>query len=80
MGSRLRTAFARWQRSSYSARIMSSEDPPFIPPSPATAPIVLVDSDHNQTTLTISNGDIIASALTGPNAGKTVNLTYGKWV
>lgn len=27
----------------------------------------------------IDGGDVVATQVTGPNAGKTVNLTYGKW-
>jgi hypothetical protein len=29
--------------------------------------------------LCVTGGDLVVTALTGPNAGKSVNLTYGKW-
>lgn len=45
----------------------------------ATSPIRLVDASGNETHLSIENGDLIAKAIDGPNAGKSVNLTFGKW-
>lgn len=33
----------------------------------------------NSVMLTLANGDIVATQKHGPNAGKSVNLTYGKW-
>lgn len=41
--------------------------------------ILLKDADGNVTQLTLENGDLIATALKGPNYLKKVNLTYGKW-
>jgi hypothetical protein len=29
--------------------------------------------------LSCVNGDLVATAISGPNTGKSVNLTYGKW-
>jgi hypothetical protein len=41
--------------------------------------ILLTDAQGNVTQLSLENGDLIISALKGPNYGKRCNLTYGKW-
>lgn len=41
--------------------------------------VLLVDAQGNITQLWLSNGDLMATAIEGPNAGKSVNLTYGQW-
>lgn len=41
--------------------------------------LLLKDAQGNVTQLTLENGDIIATALKGPNYGKKCNLTYGRW-
>jgi hypothetical protein len=41
--------------------------------------ILLTDGDGNVTQLSIKNGDVIATAIKGPNYGKSCNLTYGHW-
>lgn len=41
--------------------------------------ILLRDADGNVTQLSLENGDLIATALKGPNYGKKCNLTYGRW-
>lgn len=48
------------------------------PPTPEPG---LFKAEHVTTQLSIDpeGGDLIATALEGPNAGKAVNLTYGKW-
>lgn len=44
------------------------------------ASIVLANAD-NQVTLSIGpDGDLWVTQQTGPNAGKQVDLTYGKWL
>lgn len=40
----------------------------------------MVDSEGNETHLALENGDLVARAVKGPNAGKACNLTYGKWM
>lgn len=47
----------------------------------AQIPLAQFQSGATTTQLYIDpvGGDLIAKALTGPNSGKTVNLTYGKW-
>lgn len=56
-------------------------EPASPPSSAAFYPSVLVFTDEqgDVTQLQCDNGDLIATAITGPNAGKSVNLTYGKW-
>lgn len=41
--------------------------------------ILLTDAQGNVTQLSLENGDVIATALQGPNSGKRCNLTYGNW-
>lgn len=41
--------------------------------------LLLKDIDGNVTRLSLENGDLIATAVKGPNYGKKCNLTYGKW-
>jgi hypothetical protein len=48
----------------------------------AGAPIssIILANAGNQITLEINpDGDLLVTQQTGPNAGQTVNLTYGKW-
>lgn len=42
-------------------------------------PVLLADDKGNAVGLTCQNGDLVAIAISGPNAGKSTNLTYGKW-
>lgn len=48
-------------------------------PSGATLDMVSPDGASTVTLALINDGDMVATQVTGPNAGKTVNLTYGKW-
>lgn len=51
-------------------------------PSPAAfypSLLVFTDEQGDITQITCNNGDLIVTAISGPNAGKSVNLTYGKW-
>jgi hypothetical protein len=41
--------------------------------------ILLTDAQGNVTQLSLENGDLILTALKGPNYGKRCNLSYGKW-
>lgn len=41
--------------------------------------LLLKDAQGNITQLSIENGDLIATAIKGPNYGKKCNLTYGRW-
>jgi hypothetical protein len=41
--------------------------------------ILLTDAQGNVSQLSLENGDLIITALKGPNYLKRVNLTYGKW-
>jgi hypothetical protein len=41
--------------------------------------ILLADAQGNVSQLSLENGDLIITALKGPNYGKRCNLTYGKW-
>lgn len=48
-------------------------------PNTASSTVSFFDDEGNETRLSCAEGDLIATAITGPNAGKTVNLTFGKW-
>ena len=55
-----------------------------VPPKPdrgggGAQSILLVDEAGNKTMLSLQNGDVIVTGIVGPNAGRSVNLTYGKW-
>jgi hypothetical protein len=54
-----------------------AQGPPGDPPS--SLDMVSPDALSTVTLTLVNGGDIVASQSTGPNAGKTVNLTYGKW-
>jgi hypothetical protein len=48
----------------------------------ATAPPVSMKSPDSSSAVSLSlvnGGDLVISQSSGPNAGKSVNLTYGKW-
>lgn len=45
----------------------------------ASAASTLSSSDGEAVALTLVNGDIVVNQSKGPNAGKSCNLTYGKW-
>jgi hypothetical protein len=49
-------------------------------PSGATLDMVSPDTASTVTLALVDGGDVVATQITGPNAGKSVNLTYGKWV
>lgn len=63
----------------------SQSAPAAVNPNNPSDPLIfflmtLADSEGNETTLSIENGDLIATAIKGPNAGKSCNLTYGRWM
>lgn len=41
--------------------------------------IILTDAGGDKSKLSLENGDLIVTALSGPNQGKKCNLTYGRW-
>jgi hypothetical protein len=48
----------------------------------ATAPPVSMKSPDSASQISlqvVNGGDLVVSQSSGPNAGKSVNLTYGKW-
>jgi Collagen triple helix repeat (20 copies) len=58
-----------------------SDGTPYVRQDAAWAPNVLTSMQASDASVLLSlvNGDIIATQKNGPNAGKSVNLTYGKW-
>ena len=50
------------------------------PSAPAASPLSLTaDGVRTRIDITPDGGDLLAKSEVGPNAGKSVNLTYGHW-
>ena len=56
------------------------EGPPGDPGIASSLEMTSPDTLSTVTLTLIDDGDIVATQNTGPNAGKSVNLTYGKWI
>jgi len=51
-----------------------------VAPPVAANPVMSFSDGTNTVTLSMNtSGDLVASQSAGPNAGKSVNLTFGKW-
>jgi hypothetical protein len=51
-----------------------------VPTEAASLAMISPDGQSAVTLTLVNGGDVVATQQSGPNAGKSVNLTYGKWV